>query len=89
MKRLTVLSLAIALPLGSVTVASGQCALPGFSHLPPNTSLAFGPIMRYFAVNYPLEVGVRSSPRAMSGTRRTPVVALVVGTRSKPHRTVQ
>lgn len=57
MKRLTVLSLAIALPLGSVTVASGQCALPGFSHLPPNTSLAFGPIMRYFAVNYPLEVG--------------------------------
>jgi len=57
MKRSVVLAVTMAALFGSATLATAQCALTGFTHLPPNTPLALGETMYYYAANFP-DVGL-------------------------------
>lgn len=52
MKRFVVLSVTMAALLGSATLATAQCALTGFGQLLPNTPLALGDTMYYYAANF-------------------------------------
>lgn len=53
MKRIPGLLITIALSLGIATGAAAQCALPGFNYLAPNTPIYLGPLMYYYAYNFP------------------------------------
>ena len=55
MKRIPMLLLVIALSLSVVTGAEAVvvCELPGFNALPANTPIYLGPLMSYYAVNFP------------------------------------
>jgi len=55
MKRFVVLVLTAAVLLGGAAGAVAQCQLPGFNALPANppTPIYLGPLMAYYATNYP------------------------------------
>jgi hypothetical protein len=54
MKRIPMLLLVLALGSGGVTAAEADvCVQPGFNALPANTPIYLGPLMAYYATNFP------------------------------------